>query len=128
MAASLLAKLPKKEKEQLLDDLNYLNMAEIKSSCERRSIPYKSPLKLKRYRRTCQAGRQVLAGERSTRLPALLPRDESRWDAKVGLALIFDITGSNLCTHLEIIELERSDLGAGITSPGLPTLLANRRY
>jgi hypothetical protein len=41
MAASLLAKLPKKEKEQLLDDLNYLNMAEIKSFCERHSIPFR---------------------------------------------------------------------------------------
>ena len=41
MAASLLAKLPKKEQEQLLDDLNYLNIAEIKSFCERRSIPYR---------------------------------------------------------------------------------------
>jgi hypothetical protein len=29
--------------------------------------------------------------------------------------VIFDITGPNLCTHLKIIDLERSDLGAGIT-------------
>ena len=41
MAVSLLAKLPKKEKVQLLDDLNYLNMAEIKSFCERHSIPFR---------------------------------------------------------------------------------------
>ena len=41
MAASLLAKLPKEEREQLLDDLNYLNMAEIKSFCQRHSIPYR---------------------------------------------------------------------------------------
>jgi len=44
MAASLLAKLPKEEREQLLDDLNYLNMAEIKSFCQRRSIPYRITL------------------------------------------------------------------------------------
>src|SRR5215469_3773287 len=28
---------------------------------------------------------------------------------------IFDITGPSLCTHPKIIDLERSDLGAGIT-------------
>jgi hypothetical protein len=28
MAASLIAKLPKEERQQLLNDLNYLNMAE----------------------------------------------------------------------------------------------------
>jgi hypothetical protein len=41
MAASLIAKLPKEERRQLLDDLNYLNMAEIKSFCQRFSIPYR---------------------------------------------------------------------------------------
>lgn len=41
MAASLIAKLPKEERQQLLDDLNYLNMAEIKSFCQRLSIPYR---------------------------------------------------------------------------------------
>lgn len=41
MAASLLANLPKEERRQLLDDLNYLNMAEIKSFCQRHSIPYR---------------------------------------------------------------------------------------
>jgi hypothetical protein len=41
MAPSLIAKLPKEERQQLLDDLNYLNMAEIKSFCQRLSIPYK---------------------------------------------------------------------------------------
>ena len=39
--ATLLAKLPKQERQQLLDDLNYLNMAEIKSFCKRHSIPYR---------------------------------------------------------------------------------------
>jgi hypothetical protein len=29
--------------------------------------------------------------------------------------LIFDITGPNLRTHPKVIDLERSDLGAGIT-------------
>ena len=41
MAASLIAKLPKEGRQQLLDDLNYLNMAEIKSFCQRLSIPYR---------------------------------------------------------------------------------------
>jgi hypothetical protein len=41
MVASLLAKLPREKQEQLLDDLNYLNMAEIKSFCKRSSIPYR---------------------------------------------------------------------------------------
>ncbi len=41
MAASLIAKLPKQQRQQLLDDLNYLNMAEIKSFCQRLSIPYR---------------------------------------------------------------------------------------
>lgn len=41
MAASLIAKLPKEERKELLDDLNYLNMAEIRSFCQRHSIPYR---------------------------------------------------------------------------------------
>jgi hypothetical protein len=41
MAASPIAKLPKEERRQLLDDLNYLNMAEIKRFCLRHSIPYR---------------------------------------------------------------------------------------
>jgi hypothetical protein len=41
MATSLIAKLPKEEWQQLLNDLNYLNMAEIKSFCQRHSIPYR---------------------------------------------------------------------------------------
>jgi hypothetical protein len=35
------SKLPKGEQEQFLDDLNYLNTTEIKSFCQRHSIPYK---------------------------------------------------------------------------------------
>jgi len=41
MAAPPIAKLPKEERQQLLDDLDYLNMAEIKSFCQRHSIPYR---------------------------------------------------------------------------------------
>lgn len=41
MAASRIAKLSKEERQQLLSDLNYLNMAEIKSFCQRHSIPYR---------------------------------------------------------------------------------------
>lgn len=39
--ATILDKLPKRERQQLLDDLNYLNMAEIRSFCKRHSIPYR---------------------------------------------------------------------------------------
>ena len=35
-----LSKLPQEERQQLLDDLNYLNTAEIKSFCKRHGIPY----------------------------------------------------------------------------------------
>jgi hypothetical protein len=35
------SKLPKGEQKELLDDLNYLNSMEIKSFCDRHSIPYK---------------------------------------------------------------------------------------
>ena len=41
MSASPIAKLPKEERRQLLDDLNYLNMAEIRYFCQRHSIPYR---------------------------------------------------------------------------------------
>jgi hypothetical protein len=37
---SLIADLPKSSREALLADLNYLNMAEIKSFCKRHAIPY----------------------------------------------------------------------------------------
>jgi hypothetical protein len=40
MPASPISKLPEKEQRELLDDLNYLNTAEIKSFCKRQSIPY----------------------------------------------------------------------------------------
>jgi hypothetical protein len=36
-----LSKLPKGEQKELLDDLNYLNGMEIKSFCNRHSIPYR---------------------------------------------------------------------------------------
>jgi hypothetical protein len=35
------SKLPKKGQKELLDDLNYLNTLEIKSFCQRHSIPFK---------------------------------------------------------------------------------------
>jgi hypothetical protein len=40
VAVSPLSDLPKAERQQLLDDLNYLNTAEIKSFCKRHAIPY----------------------------------------------------------------------------------------
>lgn len=41
MARSFISKLPKGEQQQLLDDLNYLNISEIKSFCKRHLIPYR---------------------------------------------------------------------------------------
>jgi hypothetical protein len=38
--SSLLSNLSKKQQQQLLDDLNYLNTAEIKSFCKKHAIPY----------------------------------------------------------------------------------------
>ena len=40
MSHPLLADLPKKQQQQLLNDLNYLNTAEIKQFCKKHSIPY----------------------------------------------------------------------------------------
>jgi hypothetical protein len=36
-----LSRLPKGEQQELLSDLNYLNLSEIKSLCKRHSIPYR---------------------------------------------------------------------------------------
>lgn len=41
MARSVISKLPKDTQHELLEDLNYLNLAEIKSFCKRHSIPYR---------------------------------------------------------------------------------------
>jgi hypothetical protein len=41
MSLTFISKLPKGEQRELLEDLNYLNSAEIKSFCKRHSIPYK---------------------------------------------------------------------------------------
>jgi hypothetical protein len=41
MRPIVFSKLPKGEQKELLDDLNYLNSMEIKSFCDRHSIPYK---------------------------------------------------------------------------------------
>jgi hypothetical protein len=38
MALSFISKLPGGKQEELLDDLNYLNISEIKSFCKRHSI------------------------------------------------------------------------------------------
>lgn len=47
MASAFLSKLPKDEQKRLLDDLNYLNSAEIRSFCERHSIPYRIAIETK---------------------------------------------------------------------------------
>jgi hypothetical protein len=36
-----LSRVPKGQRQELLDDLNYLNLVEIKSFCKRNSIPYR---------------------------------------------------------------------------------------
>jgi len=41
MARSVISQLPKAAQRELLEDLNYLNLAEIKSFCKRQSIPYR---------------------------------------------------------------------------------------
>ena len=52
MASSYIAKLPKGERQALLDDLNYLNISEIKTFCQRHSIPYRIAMKTKDGRRS----------------------------------------------------------------------------
>jgi hypothetical protein len=47
MAASPISKLSKSERRELLDDLNYLNLAEIKQFCRRHSIPFKVAVETK---------------------------------------------------------------------------------
>ena len=47
MASSFISKLPKAEQQELLDDLNYLNIPEIKSFCDRHSIPYRIAIETK---------------------------------------------------------------------------------
>jgi hypothetical protein len=52
MASSFISKLPKGERQALLDDLNYLNISEIKSFCKRHAIPYRIAMETKDGRRT----------------------------------------------------------------------------
>ena len=47
MASSFISKLSKAEQRGLLDDLNYLNIAEIRSFCRRHSIPYRIAIETK---------------------------------------------------------------------------------
>ena len=47
MPLNFISKLPKGEQKELLDDLNYLNVAEIKSFCKRHSIPYRIAIETK---------------------------------------------------------------------------------
>jgi hypothetical protein len=51
MALSFISKLPGGKQEELLDDLNYLNISEIKSFCKRHSIPYRIAVETKDGRR-----------------------------------------------------------------------------
>jgi hypothetical protein len=47
MAPPPISKLPEDEQRKLLNDLNYLNTAEIKLFCERHSIPYRIAIETK---------------------------------------------------------------------------------
>jgi hypothetical protein len=51
MALSFISKLPRGKQQELLDDLNYLNISEIKSFCKRHSIPYRIAVETKDGRR-----------------------------------------------------------------------------
>jgi hypothetical protein len=47
MAPAFLSRLPKDEQKELLEDLNYLNIAEIQSFCKRHLIPYRIAIRTK---------------------------------------------------------------------------------
>jgi len=46
MSCSMISSLPPKDQQELLEDLNYLNLAEIKSFCNRYSIPYRIAIEM----------------------------------------------------------------------------------
>jgi hypothetical protein len=51
MAPGFISKMPKREQQELLNDLNYLNISEITSFCKRHSIPYRIAIETKDGRR-----------------------------------------------------------------------------
>jgi hypothetical protein len=51
MGSSFISKLPKGEQQELLEELNYLNISEIRSFCKRHSIPYRVAIETKDGRR-----------------------------------------------------------------------------
>jgi hypothetical protein len=50
--SSYISKMPQRERQQLLFDLNYLNISEIKLFCRRHSIPYRIAIETSDGRRT----------------------------------------------------------------------------
>ena len=88
--ANLLSKLTRKERVRLLEELNYMNLAEIRGFCSARGIPYRivadypggkvkatkdtdrKPIVLARVRRYLSTGQ---AGQ-PTRIPATIVREE----------------------------------------------------
>src|SRR5262249_10318242 len=54
MAAAPISRILKNQRQQLLDDLNYLNAAEIKKFCRRHAIPYTIVMQTKGGRRKTQ--------------------------------------------------------------------------
>jgi hypothetical protein len=51
MPAAPISRIPKSERQRLLDDLNHLSTAEIKAFCKRHSIPYSIVMETKEGRR-----------------------------------------------------------------------------
>ena len=55
MAPGFISKMPKSERQELLNDLNYLNVPEIRAFCKRHSIPYRIAIETKDGRRRMTA-------------------------------------------------------------------------
>jgi hypothetical protein len=65
MPAAPISQIPKRERQPLLDDLNYLNTAEIKAFCKRHSIPYTIVMETKEgTRKTQESDRKGVMLER----------------------------------------------------------------
>jgi hypothetical protein len=65
MPAAPISQIPKRERQPLLDDLNYLNTAEIKGFCKRHPIPYTIVMETKEgTRKTQESDRKGVMLER----------------------------------------------------------------
>jgi hypothetical protein len=86
MTRSYISKLPKREQQQLLHDLNYLNLSEIKSFCKLHAIPYRITIETADGSRkpTSEDDRKgvILARVRHFLQTGIVP-DETRFPARV---------------------------------------------